>query len=104
MTCVKMIDSYDLALLCSLLGRQASIELLVRLVTSDGVLMWLGSQSSWLPLMTLDVVNGHLLLTCYSHNDVTLTAWNAERIDDNTWHMIRVHRYVDTFLPVAPRP
>jgi len=75
----------------------------VRLVTSDGVLVWLGGQSSWLPLMTLDVADGHLLVTWYTHkNDASMTAWNGERIDDDNWHIIRVHRYVDVpFFPAV---
>jgi len=83
------------------LERQASVKLQVRLNTSDGVLMWLGSQSSlsssWLPLVTLDVVDGRPLLTWYSSDDddvVALTAWNGRRIDDNRWHHVRAHRYV----------
>jgi len=91
----------------SLFGRRASVELQVRLDTSDGALVWFGGQSvstsGRLPLMTLDVVDGCVLLTWYLHDDhVKLTAWNGERIDDNSWHTVRAHRYVVPAVCVQP--
>ena len=77
-------------------GRRASIELQVRLSASDGgVLVWLGAhrQSRRRPLVTLEVVDGRLLLNWrLLDHGVSLTASNNRRIDDNRWHAIRAYR------------